>query len=104
MDYKISAEEKRITIFLSGRFDCSTGEIFQKIQSELLETNPQELFFLAIDFSEVSYIDSSAIGMLLSLRAKTSQKYGVKISLINAHDLVKKVIETMGLRRIFNVS
>ncbi len=104
MDYSISSQNKRITLSLFGRFDLASGKTFQKAQSEILALDPFEVFFIDINFSDVSYIDSTGLGMLLTFHTKIDQKFGAKISLINSHDLVKKVIQTMNLHRIFNVS
>ena len=102
MEYEISAEGYKVAIFLSGRFDFQTGGIVRKIQAQLFEMD----CVTSIDFDlfQVSYIDSTAIGMLLYLRSKIGEKFKIRVGLINAQGITKRVIEEMQLHRLFNVS
>lgn len=87
-------------IVLNGRFDFNSHRLFNDATSALLsEPGVSEL---EVDFDEVKYIDSSAMGMLLRLkeRAKSAAK---SITLLNCKGAVAQVFELSNFRRLFNI-
>lgn len=58
----------RATLKLSGRFDFHSHRDFRAAYEKILETGAVRE--IIIDFGEVDYLDSSALGMLLLLREK----------------------------------
>jgi anti-anti-sigma factor len=51
---------------------------------------------------DVSYLDSSALGMLLLLKDHAQE--GVKISIIHCSDEVKKIFEISNFKRLFEIN
>ena len=58
----------RATLKLGGRFDFHSHRDFRSAYEKILETGGFRE--ITIDFGEVDYLDSSALGMLLLLREK----------------------------------
>ena len=50
---------------------------------------------------DVSYLDSSALGMLLLL--KDHAKENVKISIVHCSDEVKKIFEISNFKQLFDI-
>ncbi len=57
---------------------------------------------IAINFKQVDYLDSSALGMLLLLREK-SEAAGKSVSLIGLQGMVKQVLEIANFGKLFSI-
>ncbi|ODU47966.1 MAG: anti-anti-sigma factor, partial [Thiobacillus sp. SCN 63-374] len=66
MDIDTQKEGSRARLVLNGRFDFNSHASFNETTDTLLrQANISEL---ELDFDQVKYIDSSAMGMLLLLK------------------------------------
>lgn len=101
MQAVVSQDGNRWTVKLVGRFDFNTHRDFRSI-SDPLVVNP-EVREIEIDFREVDYLDSSALGMLLMLRDKASGS-GKDISLTGVKGSVKQVLEIANFSKLFKIS
>jgi anti-anti-sigma factor len=93
-------EGSRARLVLNGRFDFNSHMMFNQTTDSLLrEAGIKEL---ELDFDQVKYIDSSAMGMLLLLkeRAKGASK---SITLLNCKGSVAQVFELSNFRRLFTI-
>ena len=61
----VSADGKDITINISGRFDFA---VQNECRNCYHSTGPEDGISFTIDMSKASYMDSSALGMLLMMR------------------------------------
>lgn len=94
-DIHIRYDKKSETLILSiaKDFDYSLAESF-----ELAYQQPAKHYLL--DMTEVGYLDSSALGMLLSLRDYAfSQK--ADVSIINMNDVVLEIFRVLNFHKIF---
>ncbi len=92
MDIQTTIENGRAVLHLDGRFDFKCGISFRHATKPLLET--PEINTLELDFDRVSFIDSSALGLLLLLRAQ-------------ANDIKKEVVLTHSsaeLRKVLSIA
>ena len=80
-----SADGQELTINIEGRFDFSSHQDFRKAY-ESQESKPSRYL---VDMKETSYLDSSALGMLLLLRDFAGGD-GADISILNCNSDVKK--------------
>lgn len=55
---------------------------------------------LLLDFSKVEYVDSSGLGMLVSIKKKVNQKDG-EIILFSLQKAVKRIVELTDLDKLF---
>ena len=86
------------TIYLYGEIDeCSASKIRESIDEILIKPNiKQRVIF---NFSNVSFMDSTGIGMLIGRYKKLKNK-GVSILIQNPSNQVDKILEISGLYKI----
>lgn len=93
--------EKQLTLRISEEIDESTTEkLRRKIDNEITRFLPRKVIF---DFSDVSFMDSAGIGMLLG-RYKIIRMLGGQLELINVNRQIEKVFEISGILRIIPIN
>ncbi|WP_348272993.1 STAS domain-containing protein [Shewanella aestuarii] len=86
-------------IRLPNRFDFSHHKIFnQEIESLFKQSNVKEIH---LDFSQVNYLDSSALGMLVLLSKKNEKLFGAKLSIKGAHGSAFEILEIAQMGRLY---
>lgn len=90
--------EKRLKITIEGRFDFSLHSDFRSAY----EGAGSEAKSFLIDLGETSYIDSSALGMLLLLRDFAGGGES-DITIANCNDDVKKVFTVSNFHQLFHI-
>lgn len=87
-----------LTIKISGRFTFSLYKEFAAAYKNLTE-QPQAI---DVDLRSVEYLDSAALGMLLSMR----NYFGAEktISLLHPNDTVRKILEIARFDKKFAMS
>ncbi|MDP5240291.1 STAS domain-containing protein [Uliginosibacterium sp. 31-16] len=101
MDAQVTMNDAHAVLRLAGRFDFKAHREFRDAVDSLLGqagTRP-----LQVDLSEVSYLDSSALGMLLMLRdkAKAANK---DVALIGVKGSVRQVLDIANFSKLFAIS
>jgi anti-anti-sigma factor len=87
-------------VVLSGQFDFNAHRDFrQACESVIADANVKDV---EIDFQKVSYLDSSALGMLLLLKEKVASA-NKTLALVNCKDTVKQVLEIACFGKIFTI-
>ncbi|MGN1327008.1 MAG: anti-sigma factor antagonist [Clostridia bacterium] len=90
-------KDKLLTIKISEEIDENTTEkLRRKIDNEITRFLPRKVIF---DFSNVSFMDSAGIGMLLG-RYKVIKMLGGQLELLNVNKQIEKVFEISGILRI----
>lgn len=90
----------RATLKLSGRFDFHSHRDFRSAYEKILETGAVRE--IVIDFAEVDYLDSSALGMLLLLREKADGA-GKNVALAGLRGTVKQVLDIANFGKLFSI-
>jgi len=94
-----NGDQLELTISIDGRFDFSKHADFRNAY----EAAPEKVTSYDIDLSETSYLDSSALGMLLLLRDHVGgTDANIKIS--HCNDEVRKILEVSNFEQLFNIS
>ena len=97
---KISYERKDgdLRVYLSGELDeCSANRIRDVIDEIILKpTTKNRVIF---NFSDVSFMDSTGIGMLIGRYKKLKAK-GVLVFIENPSKTVERILEISGLYKI----
>ncbi|MDO5377580.1 MAG: anti-sigma factor antagonist [Clostridia bacterium] len=99
----LSAKRKgeRLIVYLSGEIDhCAADKLRQEIEARIAETKTGELCF---DFSSVSFMDSSGVGMIIG-RYKTMQALGGRVTACGLHPPVDRLFHLAGLHRIIDIA
>ncbi len=84
---------------LPEKFDFSYHEEFTREYKHILATNTSQK--LTFDFSRVSYLDSSALGLLV-LAHKQAQKEGFKTSIINARGSALDILKIANFQKLYS--
>lgn len=74
----------------------------EKVKTELTPILAQKHTHLIFDFQKIEFIDSSAIGCIISL-VKTAQKHGGTVKLANITPNVMDVLELLRLPMILDI-
>lgn len=100
MQVKVTKDGGRALIHLSGRFDFNTHHEFRGAVEPLAAAS--DISAVTIDFSNVDYLDSSALGMLLMLRdkAKAAER---EIRLSNCSVPVRQVLDVANFQKLFRI-
>lgn len=99
MDYSFEGRDKTLTIHVAGRMTHSDYKGFRDILARINADRPSRTVF---DLSEVEFVDSSALGMLLIVRDAAIQNE-VELVLKGASGQVAKLISISKLHKYFTL-
>ncbi len=96
---RVKAERHKniLTITITGYFDYGLGTQFREAYKD-----SDDIEKCIIDLKKVTFIDSSALGRLMVLRAWAT-KIGARVVLSNSNDPVKKVLNIMQFDKLFEI-
>lgn len=94
----MSAAKSELIINVAGRFDFSAHQDFRSAYEDL-DGLPKHF---SVDMTETTYLDSSALGMLLLLRDYAGGDHS-SIKIINCNDDVRKILVISNFGRLFTI-
>lgn len=86
---------------LQGRFDFNCHRDFRSACNNLLDAPGAEP--IEIDFGQVEYLDSSALGMLLQVRERAQAK-NRQVKLTNCSGIVGDVLKVANFGKLFVIA
>ncbi|OPX45379.1 anti-sigma-B factor antagonist [Ruminiclostridium hungatei] len=89
----------RTSIILSGEIDIYTSQTFKNELNEVINTSKGDIY---IDCKELSYIDSTGLGILVGA-LKEIRKENNNIYICNLKDNIKKLFIITGLDKLFKI-
>ncbi len=93
-------EDKLLVFTLTEDVDQHTSEkIRRKMDNEIKRYIPRKVIF---DFSNISFMDSAGIGMVLG-RYKLTKMLDGELEIINVNKSMKKIFDMSGVSRIINI-
>lgn len=100
MGVRIETEESTVRAYLDGELDhhCAPS-IRSEIDIAVNDVRPEDLI---LDFGEVTFMDSSGIGLVMG-RYQLMKNMGGRVSLRNTPMHIKKVMRLAGLDRFANI-
>lgn len=99
VESNFSREKNELTIKVRGRFDFGKHQEFRDAY-ERHSTRPESV---VIDLKGATYLDSSALGMLLLLRDHQGGEHS-RISVINTSTDVQKILAISNFNKLFEIS
>lgn len=99
MEVKLKTKNGVLIVELQEEIDLFHANKLKLYFNKIFESNHRKI---ALNFQDVTYIDSSGIGALLNIYKET-KKREVKILFCNIHGSVKKVIELTKLDDYFPI-
>lgn len=96
----IETESKVVTAKLQGEIDHHNAPELRKDIDLAVEVHRPEM--LVLDFDEVTFMDSSGIGLVMG-RYKSVKAFGGKVTVKNTSSQIKKVMRLAGLDRLASI-
>ncbi|QSP94405.1 STAS domain-containing protein [Marinobacter salinisoli] len=91
-------DSQTLVISIDGRFDFSTHQAFR----DAYEHCDNLVDHYVVDLSETTYLDSSALGMLLLLRDYAGGD-SAKISIENCNSDVRRILSISNFEQLFAI-
>jgi anti-anti-sigma factor len=98
MTYKITEEDNISTIFLDGEIDMDKTEEVKEVIFQKIDSGKD----VVLNLSNVQYMDSSGISVLIESHQKALEK-GTKVIIKDVSKSVLKVIMMAKLEQILNL-
>jgi|SRR3712207_2325682 len=100
MDIRFEDVDNKLIAYMTGELDHhSAQEVRAKIDDRLIMHNINKLI---MDFSGVTFMDSSGIGVVIGRYKKLSYNNG-KVCITNVNENVKRVFELSGMFKIIDL-
>jgi anti-anti-sigma factor len=93
-----SADGQALTIAVAGRFDFSAHKDFRKSYEEV-DGDPRRY---TVDLRDATYLDSSALGMLLLLRDHAGGD-AAEVHIVNCNSDVRKILTISNFEQLFDI-
>ncbi|MBK1872105.1 MULTISPECIES: STAS domain-containing protein [Marinobacter] len=93
-----SHDGRSLTIKIEGRFDFSTHQAFR----DAYEHGGRDVSGYVVDLSDATYLDSSALGMLLLLRDHAGGD-SADIVIQNCNNDVRKILTISNFEQLFTI-
>ena len=94
-----SADGQELTIYVEGRFDFGAHQEFRDAY-ERIDSTPRRY---VVDLKNTTYLDSSALGMLLMLRDKMGGA-SKEVALTGVRGNVKQVLDIANFGKLFQIA
>lgn len=101
MPVRIISTQQRVTAFLEGEIDHHTASALRMEIDDAIQRNKPKT--LKMDFADVTFMDSSGIGLVMG-RFRTVQPLGGKLIVSNLSPQVYKIMQLAGLEKIVTLS
>jgi len=93
-----SSDGKSLSITIDGRFDFNAHQAFRAAYEKVSPIPPQ----ITVDLGATTYLDSSALGMLLLLRDHCGGDSS-NIQLTRCNQDIKKILTISNFEQLFNI-
>ena len=101
MNVKIVTSQQKMTAYLDGEIDHHTaGGIREEIDNALMTKKPE---VLKLDFDNVTFMDSSGVGLVMG-RYRTLSMFGGKLIVSNLSPQFYKIMKLSGLEKIATIN
>ena len=99
IESEVSQDGKTLTITIRGRFDFGSHQTFRDTYEHFYKK--PEVY--VVDLKDTTYMDSSALGMLLLLRDYAGGERA-QVQVINSNDDVRKILAISNFDKLFDIS
>jgi anti-sigma B factor antagonist len=94
-----SLDEQRHVVAVTGEIDLFTAPELKTVLSEAVEAGRTRI---VVDLSETSFLDSTALGVLIGAVKRLRSRNGV-LTIVNTDANIAKTFEITGLDQIFTI-
>ena len=97
MDIQFQMKDRMLIVHIQGEIDHHTcNEIRDKLDHEIKKQNALHIIF---DFSNIQFMDSSGIGVIIG-RYRNLQSQGGRVGIVKVNSQVDRIFELSGLYKI----
>jgi anti-sigma B factor antagonist len=96
----VHQQNEEVSVMLAGEIDAFTAP---NLREELLPLAEGENRIMSINLRDVSYLDSTGLGVFVGLFKKLKENGG-ELRLIELSDRLQRLFEITGLGNIMNIS
>lgn len=87
-------------VYMAGEIDHhSAGELREQIDKAVILNRPKQLI---LDFKQVSFMDSSGIGLVLG-RVRVMQNYSGTVAVRNVSSQTKRIMQLAGIGSVATI-
>ncbi|MGX1087900.1 STAS domain-containing protein [Pseudomonas sp. AP3_22 TE3818] len=94
---EVSPDGQKLTISVKGRFDFAKHQEFRQSYED------KKLSAVVVDLKDATYLDSSALGMLLLLRDHAGGDDS-DVRVVNSSTDVRKILAISNFDKLFDIS
>jgi anti-anti-sigma factor len=99
MEIKTRKEKNTVVVSIKGRMDAVSSPEFEKELSELMAEGEKDFI---IELSELDYISSAGLRVILATAKKLKEKEG-RLLLCSLQEMVREVFEVSGFSAIIPI-
>lgn len=99
MQASVTVTESQAAIRLQGRFDFNSHRDFREAVDAAL-ASPASV--ITVDMTDVEYLDSSALGMLLMLRDR-AKGFAREVKLAGCRGTVRQILDIANFGKLFSI-
>lgn len=101
MEIKLMGEKRALLVKIDGELDHHTASSLREaIDAKIRSTNAVNVIF---DFSNVGFMDSSGIGVIMG-RYKACKNLGGSVIVFGQNLQIKRIVEMSGIDRIVKIA
>ena len=100
MATKVNISNNILTLNLIGDIDHHSAKEMRETADENIDIYSPKV--LIIDFKEVSFMDTSGIGLIMG-RYKLMHSIGGQVEIVNLSPYLKRIINLSGLGKLVNI-
>jgi stage II sporulation protein AA (anti-sigma F factor antagonist) len=100
MNIEFSNEKSALIMKIEGEIDHRYATRIRREADREIVTYPEKTFI--IDLSLVTFMDSSAIGVIIG-RYKLVKSFGSQVLIVSCNDSVGKILNMSGIKKIIKI-
>lgn len=99
MELTCDCYNRNLIIKINGEIDHHTSEMIrEKVDKEFSRNNAKNIIF---DFSNINFMDSSGIGVIMG-RYRHTKQLGGNVAIVGANASLDRIFNISGLHKIIN--
>ncbi|PXW89155.1 anti-sigma B factor antagonist [Streptohalobacillus salinus] len=99
LDVDVTEKENETTLHLKGEIDAYTAPL---LKEKLLPLTAKQDHHIIVDLAEVSYMDSTGLGVFISA-LKSTKEHDAQLKLVNLQERVHRLFKITSLDTIITI-
>jgi anti-sigma B factor antagonist len=99
LDLRVQHHDDRAVVYVGGEVDLATCPQLRGVLAQLVD---QGVYHLVVDLEQVSFLDSSGVGVLLGVHRRI-REHGGSLRLAAPSARVRRVLELIGVTTVLPI-